>query len=427
MVMIQDEESVTVSCSDHPPQAWYSEPCMLGIDEAGRGPVLGPMVYAAAFCPCSTDLTSKAFADSKTLTEARREALLAQLQADPGIGFRAESLSAAFISGRMLARDRHSLNELANDSTARLIAGVVAAGVNLTHAYIDTVGDADKHRSRLLAQFPAIHFTVCPKADSLYPIVSAASIVAKVTRDRQLSAYTCPEGPSSRDREYGCGAFADSKTLTEARREALLAQLQADPGIGFRAESLSAAFISGRMLARDRHSLNELANDSTARLIAGVVAAGVNLTHAYIDTVGDADKHRSRLLAQFPAIHFTVCPKADSLYPIVSAASIVAKVTRDRQLSAYTCPEGPSSRDREYGCGYPGELGRPCTPLLEAAAAVPVAWECEADDGAEGQQTLGWRAGAKRKAAGPRHAFFHMRRLALVGGGTFVRGASLHA
>lgn len=202
-----------------------------------------------------------------------------------------------------------------------------------------------------------------------------------------------------------CRAFADSKTLTEARREALLAQLQADPGIGFRAESLSAAFISGRMLARDRHSLNELANDSTARLIAGVVAAGVNLTHAYIDTVGDADKHRvsdaqwegwlrlclgagfwsvpapwpllpcfclspnphtlphppcntqSRLLAQFPAIHFTVCPKADSLYPIVSAASIVAKVTRDRQLSAYTCPEGPSSRDREYGCGYPGEVG----------------------------------------------------------------------
>lgn len=68
-----------------------------------------------------------------------------------------------------------------------------------------------------------------------------------------------------------------------------------------------------------------------------------------------------------------------------------------------------------------------CTPLLEAAAAVPVAWECEADDGAEGQQTLGWRAGAKRKAAGPRHAFFHMRRLALVGGETFVRGASLHA
>ncbi|RMZ53412.1 hypothetical protein APUTEX25_004900, partial [Auxenochlorella protothecoides] len=322
-----DEESVTVSCSDHPPQAWYSEPCMLGIDEAGRGPVLGPMVRAA----------------QGSATPARRSCSMeASLTVDipSHLGMRVPPVSA--------------------------LCGV-------------------DHPERPAAAPSKIH-------------------------------------------PPHCRAFADSKTLTEARREALLAQLQADPGIGFRAESLSAAFISGRMLARDRHSLNELANDSTARLIAGVVAAGVNLTHAYIDTVGDADKHRSRLLAQFPAIHFTVCPKADSLYPIVSAASIVAKVTRDRQLSAYTCPEGPSSRDREYGCGYPGEVGwATCTPLLEAAAAVPVAWECEADDGAEGQQTLGWRAGAKRKAAGPRHAFFHMRRLALVGGGTFVRGASLHA
>lgn len=47
---------------------------------------------------------------------------------------------------------------------------------------MDTVGDADRHRERLEQRFPGIAFTVCPKADAIYPIVSAASIVAKVGR-----------------------------------------------------------------------------------------------------------------------------------------------------------------------------------------------------------------------------------------------------
>jgi ribonuclease H2 subunit A len=52
--------------------------------------------------------------------------------------------------------------------------------------YIDTVGDPDRYRVKLERAFPGIAFTVCPKADALYPIVSAASIAAKVLRDTSL-------------------------------------------------------------------------------------------------------------------------------------------------------------------------------------------------------------------------------------------------
>ena len=46
--------------------------------------------------------------------------------------------------------------------------------------YIDTVGDPDKYEMKLSKIFPSIKFVVAKKADSLYPVVSGASIVAKV-------------------------------------------------------------------------------------------------------------------------------------------------------------------------------------------------------------------------------------------------------
>jgi ribonuclease HII len=62
--------------------------------------------------------------------------------------------------------------------------------------YVDTVGDADRYKERLSQRFPGIAFTVCPKADAIYPIVSAASIVAKVRGCRsQPAVQTLQGGP----------------------------------------------------------------------------------------------------------------------------------------------------------------------------------------------------------------------------------------
>ena len=91
-----------------------------------------------------------------------------------------------------------------------------------------------------------------------------------------------------------------------------------------------------------------MATDSTCKLIRSALAAGVNVQEISVDTVGDADTYKRRLSQEFPGIQFTVCPKADALFPIVSAASIVAKVTRDRAIS--------NAADlAKAGSGYPAD------------------------------------------------------------------------
>lgn len=148
---------------------------------------------------------------------------------------------------------------------------------------------------------------------------------------------------------------------------------------------------------------------------------------------------QDKLSRQFPAIAFTVCPKADALFPIVSAASVVAKVSRDAALRSHTCREARGALCADYGCGYPSDpvtkawlaasthplFGFPalvrfswgtCTPLLDAA--VPVRWECEQDGetGGGGQGTLAaWQSAAKPGVAKrKRHSFFRTRRLSGV-------------
>lgn len=60
---------------------------------------------------------------------------------------------------------------------------------NLFQVYLDTVGDAEKYRIKLSERFPAVKFVVSKKADSLYPVVSGASIVAKVIAGSSVSVF----------------------------------------------------------------------------------------------------------------------------------------------------------------------------------------------------------------------------------------------
>lgn len=77
---------------------------ILGIDEAGRGPVLGPMVYATAFYPKSTQQRLKRFgvADSKVLTENQRGQIFNKLNEAEEVGFCVEILDSEELSRKML-------------------------------------------------------------------------------------------------------------------------------------------------------------------------------------------------------------------------------------------------------------------------------------------------------------------------------------
>ena len=107
----------------------------------------------------------------------------------------------------------------------------------------------------------------------------------------------------------------------------------------------------------------------------------------YVDTVGPAADYQLKLEGFFPTISFTVTSKADALFPIVSAASIVAKVTRDRILSQWQFAEpgvaqGDGAEERRlFGSGYPSgaclalSFSRSCLrdrlDIVEQALTVP--------------------------------------------------------
>ncbi|CAL1386905.1 unnamed protein product [Linum trigynum] len=193
---------------------WASTPCIMGIDEAGRGPVLGPMVYGCLYCARSYEktLSTLNFADSKTLKEEKREELFESLKADQSIGWAVDVIDPRELSAKMLRKHKINLNEISHDSASGLVKRVLNMGVLLAEVYVDTVGDPEKYRVKLSERFPSIKFVVAKKADSLYPVVSGASIAAKVTRDRALREWVLDETYKDIGRKFGSGYPGDPDT-----------------------------------------------------------------------------------------------------------------------------------------------------------------------------------------------------------------------
>lgn len=217
--------------------------CVLGVDEAGRGPVLGPMVYSALYLPSDLHHSlarDHGFNDSKVLTPGVRSNLM-RLLSTPGhalfnsCGWAVKVLSARDISSGMMRPGAgvHNLNAQAMEATVEIIRGIVEErNVDVREVYIDTVGNPTSYQQKLERIFPSLKITVAKKADSLFPCVSAASVVAKVTRDaglelcykammkdRQRVGRSIEHEAQAAADGWGSGYPSDSKCVDWLRRD----------------------------------------------------------------------------------------------------------------------------------------------------------------------------------------------------------------
>lgn len=163
----------------------YSSVC--GCDEAGAGPLAGPVYAAAVILPFGVELPG--LNDSKKLTEKKREAIFPVIREQ----------AVAWAVARVESREIDETDIL----SARMKAMQLAIdGLGLTPALALLDGNRDHGRS---AAVTTPHRTVV-KGDSLSASIAAASILAKVSRDRYMTeeaAALYPQYEFGRHKGYG--------------------------------------------------------------------------------------------------------------------------------------------------------------------------------------------------------------------------------
>lgn len=109
------------------------------------------------------------------------------------------------------------------------------------------------------------------------------------------------------------------------------------------------------MLSQTRN-LNQMSRDAVIEMIDEILNRGVQIGHVYVDTVGDPGWYEQFLTKHYKhQLRFTVAKKADSLYKVVSAASICAKVTRDTMMANWEFEETLLKANANFGSGYPSD------------------------------------------------------------------------
>jgi ribonuclease HII len=172
---------------------------IVGIDEAGKGPVIGPMVICGVCCSEDelAELECIGARDSKKLDEKKRVELANKIK-------KISKICLIKIQPEELDRfmQDKTINEVLTDSYAEIIKKL-----NPDVAFVDSPDVMPERLSALLSTKTGKDIRAAHKADELYPIVSAASIVAKVERDKEIKKLKELLG------DFGSGYASDVKTI----------------------------------------------------------------------------------------------------------------------------------------------------------------------------------------------------------------------
>jgi ribonuclease HII len=180
-----------------------------GVEEAGRGPVIGPMLMVIAACPVGkeTALKSLGVKDSKLLTPEQREVAFEKLQGV--VVYKIKKVSPQEIDDAVISEETN-LNFLEANISAGLINDL-AKELSLKQVTLDCPSTniaayTNYLQERVLNK--KIKLIAEHKADVNHPIVSAASILAKVLRDREIAIVKKKVGM-----DFGSGYPSDPRTV----------------------------------------------------------------------------------------------------------------------------------------------------------------------------------------------------------------------
>jgi ribonuclease HII len=180
-----------------------------GIDEAGKGPVIGPMCIGGVKIEASKAHILKILgvADSKKLTPKKREQLAAQIKKHSDDFFVLEVSPSQIDELRKIM----SMNEIMVVCFAKVLEQLKPDLVYVDAADVKAERFGENLRRQYAKTNPAhakkIEIISMHQADAIYPAVSAASIVAKVRRDELIEELKKEWGA-----DFGSGYPSDPKT-----------------------------------------------------------------------------------------------------------------------------------------------------------------------------------------------------------------------